>query len=225
VPALSETDLARIILRVAENQRWDIVNRYSVAYPEGRRGARIERRPMPFGELLQELSDHRRVLESISFDCVSTRGDTLMSVYLSRCGVTKLYAGDFDQFLELFIAPINQQPKDRYAVMDGRSRSHELPAGRPISIEFSAPVLDDRGQLEKLCAVLATIDDSAVCVFHMNPQLHVALVDYADASTMDVCMIGPSKLKIIPGYRTSGASLLRVCDVITGQYAEGAVVA
>ena len=224
-PAVTASDLSRMIKSADEDQGWSTRNRLAVGRPSGQSGARIERKSMKFAELEQELADHDRTLDSIRFLCVGLRGTAGMEAYVSRQGIARLYSGEAELFSRLFVEPIRQRAAQRSREMAGRNKTTQAPYGAPLTIDFGRDLFVRREELERLCGVLSRITDASVSVFHLNPHLHVSVLDYADASTLDVCMIGPSALRVIPGYRSSEASLVRVCDAILTEYEEGTVVA
>jgi len=223
VPSLPSAYLCRIITSVQEHHEWTIENRLSVAYPRGQGGPRMERKRMSFTELLQELSDHDRVLDSIRFACFTDGNQLVMEAYLSRRGILKLYEGEFDAFMRVFVEPVREQARARHREMSGRAKTSGARYGSPVTIQFPTALLAERAELERLCDVLSRMQDTSICVFHLNPHLHLAVLDYADASGLDVFMTGPNTLRVIPGYRTSEASLLRVCGTIMTEYAEGTI--
>lgn len=224
MPGLTSRELCNMIISAQETQGWRIVNKYSVAYPSGGRGARIEQKLMTFVELVQELSDDDRVLESTRFACFDAEGRVAMEAYLSRNGIAKVYEGDLNLFGRLFVEPVRQRNVEKYHVMSDRNKSGQVPHGRPFTIEFDTSLLTERSELERLCDVLSRMRDASITVFHLNPHLHLAVLDYADASTLDICMTGPGSLRVIPSHRTSEASLLRVCNTILTRYEEGTIL-
>ncbi len=224
-PVLSAGDLCRIVTEAAESHRWTVRNELAVARPPGRGGARIEvarpeRDPMLFTQLLQELSDHARVLEQVRFACYSPRRRLEMRASLSRHGLARLYHGELQVFADTVVEPMRCCALRKYAEMSGRNKTQSVPYGRPVTITFDRPLLAERDELERLCDVLSAMEDASICVFHLNPHLHLTVLDYADASALDLFMTGPSSLRVIPGHRTSEASLLRVCDRIRMHYEE-----
>lgn len=179
---------------------------------------------MVFVELLQELSDDDRLLESIRFVCLDRDGEEIMDAYLSRGGIARLYDGDTEGFMRSFVDPIREHSLSKYDEMSDHSKTEQLPAGRPFTIQFDDSLLTERSQLERLCDVLAKMDNASVSVFHLNPHLHIGVLDYSATSALDIYMTGPSSLRVIPSHRTLQAFLVRVCNTIFAQYGEGEVV-
>jgi len=94
-------------------------------------------------------------------------------------------------------------------------------AARPLQIAYNSGVFDDKKQNHRLIKVLRKLNDSGLSVFHPNPFLHAALVDYSDGSTYTIWVTDNSAIKIIPGMKATPGSLGRLCNHINEHFEEG----
>jgi hypothetical protein len=96
-------------------------------------------------------------------------------------------------------------------------------AARPLQVSYPSGIFEDKRQNHRLIKVLRQLPDSGLSVFHCNPFLHGALVDYSDGSTYTIWVTDNCAVKIIPGLKASPRSLGRLCNHIHEHFEEGAV--
>ena len=71
--------------------------------------------------------------------------------------------------------------------------------------------------------IIADMPDSSISKYHVNPHIHLSLVDYTDGSSYDIWVLASDQLTIIPQIRASGASLRRLVNYVFERIGEGRV--
>ena len=94
---------------------------------------------------------------------------------------------------------------------------------RPIQISYDTNLFEDKKQNRRLIRVLRKLPDSALSVFHPNPFLHAAIVDYSDGSCYTIWITDNAAIAIIPGLRSTSGSLGRLCNHINEHFGEGQI--
>jgi hypothetical protein len=112
---------------------------------------------------------------------------------------------------------------NRCLFQDRAVSSSPTHAARPLQIAYTSGIFDDKKQNHRLIKVLRGLSDSGLSVFHPNPFLHAALMDYSDGSTYTIWVTDSSAIKIIPGLKASPRSLGRLCNHINEHFEEGSV--
>ena len=93
----------------------------------------------------------------------------------------------------------------------------------PTVIRFDKKIFRDKNMNTKYVDVIAEMPDSSISKYHVNPHIHLSLVDYMDGSSYDIWVLASDRLTIIPQIRASGASLRRLVNYVFERIGEGRV--
>ena len=93
----------------------------------------------------------------------------------------------------------------------------------PTVIRFGKKIFRDKNMNTKYVDVIAEMPDSSISKYHVNPHIHLSLVDYMDGSSYDIWVLASDRLTIIPQIRASGVSLRRLVNYIFERIGEGRV--
>ncbi|MFC1620170.1 hypothetical protein ACFL45_09515 [Candidatus Neomarinimicrobiota bacterium] len=95
---------------------------------------------------------------------------------------------------------------------------------QPIKIDFSGSLFSEKEQVQFFVGVLKKYPHSMYAINHGNPYAHIKLTDLLDGSSLDVYAVPPQHVTLIPGLKTTEASLQRLIHYIYDSFHEGNVV-
>ena len=187
--------------------------RSSVEYMKGHR---------PIASVFEELAKRELVLWSMDFSCISDKAGTVLRAGLDKWTRLKYRGGSFLPF-DRHLVPAAEALLVQHVRRLGVSRDAAL-QDRPVVFRFVRDALVSRERNEELIRTLAGSGNVSVCAFHVNPYLHVGVVDYADGSNMDLFADDAATLTVIPGKRCSIAAISRVLSSVYACFAPGEIV-
>lgn len=114
-------------------------------------------------------------------------------------------------------------PLKRNRLIEASAESAGSDEVEPTVIRFGRKIFVDKDKNERHVDVIARMPDSSISKYHVNPHIHLSLVDYMDGSSYDIWVVTSDRLVIIPQIRASGASLKRLVNHIFEHMGEGRV--
>jgi len=172
------------------------------------------------GLVLSELEQRRSTLKSLAFTLVDpTRGREVVKGSVTKLNRVSYKSGSFFALRKYLIDPMTLMLAQQTHSIE--SELSESPFEKPIVFAFDAPQLGDRTSHERLLETVASLPRVAVSAFHMNPYMHVSVVDYDDGSTMDLFSNDASSVVFVPGPRCSSSAVLRVSSQLYSEFASG----
>jgi hypothetical protein len=101
-----------------------------------------------------------------------------------------------------------------------RERGYE-PA-RPLEIVYGTDVFDN-GTLQRFAENLMRYPHATKAVLHANPYLHVSVADFVDGSSVELWVLSPRRVLLVPQAKASVAALGRLTSYIFSRFREGSV--
>ena len=92
-----------------------------------------------------------------------------------------------------------------------RTAGRKMP--KPLIINFGRGIFADPARNKNHISALASLPRSGISVYHSNPYIHAAIVDY-DGSSYDIFVLVSDKLAIIPQIYASESSMGRLVNHI-----------
>lgn len=173
------------------------------------------------GDVFDELHERELVLRSLDFEVQAKGSRVALAAGIDKWLRLKYRGGSsvpFDDYLVSSLEDCIGRHVRRLSV----SREQALD-GSPIVFRFHEDVLTERSRNQELVDMLGRLKNVSVCAFHLNPYLHLALVDYLDGSCMDIFADDPSTLSVIPGKKCSIAAVSRVFNRVYAHFASGQI--
>ena len=102
-------------------------------------------------------------------------------------------------------------------------RERNLDPAKPIQISYSSDVLGTSESLADFADILARYPNATKAVFHANPYYHASVADYLDGSSIDVWVLHPRRILLIPQAKSSAPAFGRLISHIFDQFQEGDV--
>jgi len=220
----SSEDLRTVLRRFKDTfpSGTEIIAKKTVAYSRDDEGE-ISWKTRPFEEIFQMAEEEDNYIDKMRF-VVRTDSDVRVDAFLSRNGKLKFINGDasrfFDDLLSIF-ADVGQQKADLFG---NKERSEETGDVNEIDISFEKSHFTDPPDNQKLIKALDELSNSNITVYHNNPYAHVSVFDNVDGSSCDVFITGPKEVSIVPSYRGSFNSLMRVAEQISRELEEGEII-
>ena len=112
---------------------------------------------------------------------------------------------------------------ERNERIDASAKSAEAAEVEPTVIRFARDIFKNKEMNRRYVDVIAKMPDSSISTYHVNPHIHLSLVDYMDGSSYDIWILDSNRLTIIPQIRASGASLKRLVNYLLERIGEGSV--
>jgi hypothetical protein len=185
--------------------------RSSVEYMKKRRS---------IADVFDELAKRELVLRSLDFTAVGEGSRVALKAGVDKWMRLKFKGGSYLPFDKLLVASVEAKVQQHVRALNvPRERALQS----PIVFRFTHDVLTNRVRHEELVGALSSLRGVSVCTFHMNPYLHVSLVDYSDGSNMDLFSDDPSTLAVIPGKRCSVGAISRTFNQVYGHFASGEI--
>lgn len=185
--------------------------------------AEISYQKRPYGIVFGQAREGRSYIDSLTFKA-TTEEEILLRASMNRDGSTALNKGDvnlfFNKLLEQFISY-----GDRKAdVFTGKERNRETGDVQEIEIQFENPVFQSTEDNKLLVDALTDLTKTSVTVYHANPYAHVSVLDLNDGSSSDVFVTDSKTVSILPSYRGSTNSLMRISDKLYRELDESTLV-
>ncbi|MFC7177854.1 hypothetical protein [Halosegnis marinus] len=219
----SSDDLAEILyqLKASFPAETEIQARKTVAYSRDEEGE-ISFKQRPFEEIFAVAADKGNYVDKMRFT-VKT-GDTIrLDAFLSRDGKLKFLGGDATRFFEDFlpiVAAVGQQKADLFGHKERSAETGEL---NELQIDFDTAHFKAPEDTEKLIRALDGLPNANLTVYHDNPYAHLSILDTIDGSSCDVFVTDSDTVSIVPSYRGSFNSLMRVAEQLSRELEEGEI--
>jgi len=200
----------------------EIIAKKTVAYSRDDEG-QISWETRPFEEIFEMAEEERKYIDKMRFIARSDNEERVDAL-ISRRGKLQFISGDasrfFDDFLTLF-AEVGQQKANLFG---NKERSEETGDVNEIEISFENSHFKNPPDNRKLIKALDDLSNSNISVYHNNPYAHISVFDNVDGSSCDVFITGPKEVSIVPSYRGSFNSLMRVAEQISKELEEGQIL-
>ena len=193
----------------------------AVAYSHRHEG-NISFETHPYYQVFNIADESNRYVDKISFRVQQDTG-SVFGGFMSRDGQTKFESGDASVYFNNFLPAYTSKGQEKADIFADKERSSETGEVNEIEIEFDQQVFRTPDDNRTLIHALSNISQSSVTVYHKNPYAHVSVLDYVDGSSCDVFVTESDTISLIPSYRGSMNSLMRISDQISREFQEGSV--
>ena len=216
---LSSGEIRGLFERIEETLSSRIYVRKAVLYTQPREGE-ISFKKRYFQDLFEDAESDFGLVDKVEYDIQEESGPYYHG-FISRDLVCYYYSGRINRFFDFILPIIARIAKIKLNLFSNRERNSENAEAEPLCIDFLDNVFNDKKDNIKLISVLKEIIGGAVAVYHKNPYLHLSFLDFIDGSNFDIFVTESNKITIIPNYKCSAYSLMRVTDKIFKGFNEG----
>ena len=135
--------------------------------------------------------------------------------FSAKCGAGVL----FDTILPLV--------EDLAVRRNEKLRASAETAGRrdpePLIVKFSRKVFTDPRKNNVHVNAIAAMPHTAINEYHINPYIHLSLIDYMDCSSYEIWILVSDRVAIIPQLSATDASMGRLVNHITEKFGDATI--
>jgi hypothetical protein len=194
----------------------------AIGYSHSNDEGNISFETRPHEEVFRISEERNRYVDKIRF--TATHQDrTLLDAFISRDGEARFSSGNPDLHFDNLMSVYNGLGYQKSDLFEHRERSKETGSVQQIEIEFSEPLFTSPRDNQLLISALEHLPKSSVTVYHSNPYAHLTVLDFIDGSNCDVFITESDTVSIMPGYRGSSNSLMRISEQISRELREGTI--
>lgn len=179
-----------------------------------------ERKPYPVA--FRKARSEDKYVDKVRFEAYQGE-ELLISGVVQRDGVTQFNGGNATIYSETFLNSYVQEGQEKAELFGDKERSRDTGEVQQIELTFEEPVFHEPQDNEKLINALSEVNKTNITVYHKNPYAHVSVLDIIDGSSSDVFITDSDKISIVPSYRSSLNSLMRLSDKISKEFDEGSI--
>jgi len=177
--------------------------------------------------VFREARQANQWFQSVTFEIVNRREDGRL--YATSKGIISKYGylacnDDFDLYTTIVANRLMEIAGTRLEFFSNRDRvstSDHIP--KPVTIDYENDILARIDETRRLSDALKRFKYGSCSVLHSNPYLHVSVVDNKDYSTVEVWVLSPKQILIVPQVRTSENALKRIVNHIFENFREGTI--
>lgn len=219
---LSSGELRSLFEKLEEKLSAEIFVKKAVLYSHIKEG-QINFEREHFQELFNKAENDDRYVDKIEYH-LKKDDEIIYHGFISRDLISYYYSGNIHLFLNSFVSLIADKGIIKSEIFENRERSFGNDEIRPINIIFSRNVFKNSADNLRLIKALEKVSRGAVAVYHQNPYLHISFLDFIDGSNFDIFAIDSNEISIIPNFKCSMHSLMRVSEQISKDFDEGQIV-
>ncbi len=221
---LSSEEIRGLFQRLEDERGWSVFVVKSVLYSHLEEGA-IDFTKDHFLALFNEAENKNRYVDKVEFVVNNGSGKRLFHGFISRECVFYFRDGKITVLTQDFLPQVSDIARGKKRMFESKERKLGELAVNPIDVVFSEDRFSQEADNRRFAQALSKIGRVGLSVFHMNPYLHVALLDFTDGSRFDLVAVSSRRVRIIPAHKSSVHSLMRISDGIFKAFDEATLEA
>lgn len=220
---MSSRELLKLLDEFSEETDLILESERTITYPFGGR-ARVDYARRPHREVFASAIEEENYVDSFRFGA-HTDGvqAAVLNASIFRDCSCKFLKGEFALLWHGIIPKVSAMASEKARLFENRHRVSYEDVVKPLSINYQRDVFVEKQDISELISALSRDANFTVAVHHANPYLRATLTDFADGSVIDLYVTSSRSASIVPGFRTSVASLSKLTKVISEQIAEGTI--
>jgi len=218
---LSSEELRRLFEKVEDSVLGEVFVKKAVLYSNIKEG-QISFKKAHFQELFNTAENECSYVDKVEYD-IRQNDEQNYHGFISRSLISYYYSGKITNFFDKILPILVDMSEKKLEVFENKERKYEDVQAKPINIKFPQNVFKDKYDNIRLIKALEKVSFGAVAVFHKNPYLHLSFLDFIDGSNFDIFVTNQNKMTIIPNYKCSMYSLMRVTDQVFKNFKEGKI--
>lgn len=111
----------------------------------------------------------------------------------------------------------------RSEMLRASAETASRPVPEPLIVRFGRKVFADPKKNAAHVAAIAAMPHIAINEHHVNPYIHLSMVDYMDCSSYDIWVLVSDRLAIIPQFSATDASMGRLVNHITEKFGDATI--
>ena len=219
---LSSEEMRSTFEKFEDEHNCRVFSKKAVMYSHKEEGQINYHNRKPYNELFNEAENEDRYIDKIEFEMIKDH-KSIYHGFISRDGIAYYYSGEVAFLFNDFLLSFANSGKRKSEIFKGKERKIGEMDIHPIDIVYSKNVFDNASDNYRLLHAISGINRSAITVFHKNPYVHLSFLDFVDGSNFDVFVTDSNKISIIPNFKCSVHSLMRVSCKILEDFGEGEI--
>jgi hypothetical protein len=203
-----------------EEKRYSIIVKKAILYSHKEEGE-ISFKKLPYFKIFNEAEESDMYVDKIEF--VIRKNRIALHGFVTREGVSKFIGGDISFFYKEFLPLLADYGEEKRIKLDKKEKSFNFEV-KPLALKFEDDIIENSSENKRIVASLQNLSRSSVFIYHLNPYLHLSLLDFIDGSSCDIFVSSPNEISVIPSYTCSISSLMRVFNQLSKDFQEGDLV-
>lgn len=173
-----------------------------------------------FQNLFNKAENENQYIDKIEYSIIK-ENQIIYHGFISRDGIVYYNSGKINYLFNSIIPLIANRGKIKSGMFRGKERHFGKIEISPIDIDYNKSVFNNGKDNLRLIKALLKVSRGAVAVYHKNPYLHATFLDFIDGSNFDIFVTSSNSISIVPNFKCSVHSLMRVCEQISKDFNEG----
>lgn len=175
-----------------------------------------------FQDLFNDAENANRYVDKIEFN-VLKNNEKILHGFISREGVLYYYGGNISYLFDFLIPFVVTKGANKTKIFNNKARTFGKIEINPIDMIFSKDAFLSKRDNYKFIHALEKINMGSIAVYHKNPYLHLSFLDFIDGSSFDIIVTDRNKISIVPNFKCSVYSLMRISEQISKDFQEGII--
>lgn len=218
---LMTDEIRRIFESIDDEIKEKIIADKAIIYSHEKEG-NISFEKVEYQIVFNEAKNQNKYVDKILFKI--KLDDNIFKGYITRNGHTRYISGPSNLYYEFLIKKLAISISDKGKLFTNKSREFGSEKSKPLQIQFEGEAIKDVEDNLKIINSLKNIKRSSITVYHKNPYLHTSVLDFTDGSSADVFITSKSNISIIPSFKSTRNSLMKICNNITKEFREGKII-
>jgi len=176
-----------------------------------------------FQELFNDAEANLSYVDAVEFEIIEDNKNQSYHGFISRRSIFYYYSGRTSYFFNHILQAIGSIGIKKIGIFENKERNYENAESKPLRIKFPPNAFASKYDNTRFIKTLEMVSNGAVTIYHNNPYLHISFLDFIDGSNFDIFVVDPDNLTIIPNYKCSMYSLMRVTEEIFKGFCEGEI--
>lgn len=179
-----------------------------------------------YNDSFEEAIDKDQFIDKIDFILIRTKDkkrEIVFNGHLSREGIFRV-DNNFSLFYESIIQRYKDISKTIFNLFKNRERKKEEKFEvKPLEINYSKNIFEDKGNNYRFINMLKAMHHISLSCYHCNPYISLSVLDYLDGSSLDIWVLDPQKIILIPQTKCTSNFLSRFVKHIFENFREGLI--
>jgi hypothetical protein len=219
-PFIPSTMIRKLIMSFADSYGYEAANVIAHGYERITGVYRQDTKTQPVIDAFEEMEDQGREVDKISVDFRPARADQQTQRFtFGRNGQVTVHKGDcvlgYRNFLVRAVDEEGAQSETYAVPVASRTSDQQV-----VELSYAGKVFSGRKDMQALADRLKDTKGLSVTIVHLNPYLHVQLLDFLSGSAVDLVVVNERSISLVPRTRDCHAALERVTQAVSQCFGE-----
>lgn len=221
-PFLNSGALCDVALKAAQDNAWTATCVDAIGYDRRTHKFRRDMKRQGLEYALSEMAEQARDLHRALMVFRDRSKRQRLRASLDRYGAARIYAGSAITVADEFVLPAVRQAQQNSLVFSIR-RESQVAEQRMVQLRFRQRVLESPSQMRSLCHAISKGDGLNVSTVHLNPYLQAQVLDFLSGEAIQLVVLDPQTVSLIPRSGESDRVLERVAATISRHFGESEI--